>query len=411
MTGRKDAPTTYDQMMAEIDCDEADCMVAKTDAKSTQAQSDRTIQAKNPAMDQADGAKGDSFSNDRPRRRHSSFPPVQRRSSSRRSSHHDQDSDDASDEEKEARVRHRGGGEFDGRAESLVPGPSCTAAAADRVEINAMRSFLTRPPKLAAPIVKCFIQRDRHGLNRLHPVYRLYLEDSEQFLLCAQKRNSSKTSNYLLTMDASPSVRRSGLVVAKLRANWSGSDYIIFDNGLSPAKTAIEANVRNVLGLVEFAYDEMGPGRLNVRIPFVQDSSSLVQWKDPGLDKDTGARRAFDRSVEPSTILLRNKRPQYDAKAGGHVLDFQGRVTMPSIKNFQMQSDAHGTDMVLQFGRVSCPPSGPRHQCKCHKDTFTMDFRHPLSPIQAFAICLATVDTKVADSKVFESVAKLLKRK
>jgi tubby-related protein 1 len=40
-------------------------------------------------------------------------------------------------------------------------------------------------------------------------------------------------------------------------------------------------------------------------------------------------------------------------------------------------------NVILQFGRVN-------------KDTFTMDFQFPLSPLQAFAICLSSFDYKFA---------------
>lgn len=70
-------------------------------------------------------------------------------------------------------------------------------------------------------IPQCFVERDRQGMNRLHPVYRLFLSDGKQFLLCAQKRASSKTANYLLTMEKHPSAsRRDTLIVGKLRSNW-----------------------------------------------------------------------------------------------------------------------------------------------------------------------------------------------
>ena len=44
----------------------------------------------------------------------------------------------------------------------------------------------------------------------------------------------------------------------------------------------------------------------------------------------------------------------------------------------------HADDsVVLQFGRVG-------------KDLFTMDYQWPLSPLQAFAICLSSFDYKLA---------------
>jgi tubby-related protein 1 len=39
--------------------------------------------------------------------------------------------------------------------------------------------------------------------------------------------------------------------------------------------------------------------------------------------------------------------------------------------------------VILQFGRVG-------------KDTFNMDYQHPLSPFQAFAITLSSFDSKLA---------------
>uniref|UniRef100_H3HC00 Tubby C-terminal domain-containing protein n=1 Tax=Phytophthora ramorum TaxID=164328 RepID=H3HC00_PHYRM len=264
-----------------------------------------------------------------------------------------------------------------------------------RTEVDALRSFVMRSPAQGSAAIRCYVERDRQGLNRLHPVFRLFLESEKQFLLCAQKRTSSKTSNYLLTMEQNPTNRRSNLIVGKLRGNWSGSEYTVYDDGMSPSKTALEANVRNILGAVEFSYDEMGPGRLS-------PSGAASPWKDK-LESGSGeSERLF---------VLHNKRPHFDEKTGGHVLDFGGRVTMPSIKNFQMMCDALGDDTVLQFGRVSCQPPGPRTQCKCHKSIFIMDVKYPLSPLQGFAICLATLDTKFTDLKLYDNVSKLMKRK
>ena len=61
---------------------------------------------------------------------------------------------------------------------------------------------------------------------------------------------------------------------------------------------------------------------------------------------------------------------------------------MASVKNFQLierDDDDEGVDAttVLQFGRVST-------------ETFNMDLRHPLSPLQAFALCLSSFDYKLA---------------
>ena len=70
-------------------------------------------------------------------------------------------------------------------------------------------------------------------------------------------------------------------------------------------------------------------------------------------------------------------------QVGAFVLNFGGRVTQASVKNFQLVSaDDHDT-ILLQFGR-------------CGKDIFTMDFAWPLCPLQAFAITLSSFDFKLA---------------
>ena len=83
-------------------------------------------------------------------------------------------------------------------------------------------------------------------------------------------------------------------------------------------------------------------------------------------------------------IPLVNKKPKWDDAHGGHVLNFQGRVTESSVKNFQLcpvdfpsssgsSSDnpapVLNDDVVLQFGRVE-------------KHKFTLDVRYPMSPMQ-----------------------------
>ncbi|KAG6620817.1 Tubby-like protein [Phytophthora cinnamomi] len=363
---------------------------------------DARSEAKSSAVDAIDG---DS------RRRRLSFPssndksPSRKGSSSVSRSHNSEgdfphDSDD-SDQEREAPVINANRELFGAASASSKDGEF--SGETRRAEIDALRSFVMRSPAQGSAAIRCYVERDRQGLNRLHPVFRLFLESGNQFLLCAQKRTSSKTSNYLLTMEQNPTNRRSNLIVGKLRSNWSGSEYTMYDDGMSPDKTALEANIRNILGAVEFSYDDMGPGRLAAQIPLVQSNGAASIWKD----KQTDAGSADSGNL----LMLHNKRPHFDEKTCGHVLDFGGRVTMPSIKNFQMMCDNLGDETVLQFGRVSCQPPGPRRQCKCHKSIFIMDVKYPLSPLQAFAICLATLDTKFTDLKLYDNVSKLIKRK
>ena len=67
-----------------------------------------------------------------------------------------------------------------------------------------------------------------------------------------------------------------------------------------------------------------------------------------------------------------------------YCLNFNGRVTHASVKNFQLVDEADEDErVVLQFGKVG-------------KDMFTMDFQWPMNATQAFAICLTSFDSKLA---------------
>ncbi|KAH8518729.1 hypothetical protein H0E87_000539 [Populus deltoides] len=97
-------------------------------------------------------------------------------------------------------------------------------------------------------------------------------------------------------------------------------------------------------------------------------------------------------SASSGFTVLRNKAPRWHEHLQCWCLNFHGRVTVASVKNFQLvatmdQSQPGGKGdeetVLLQFGKVG-------------DDTFTMDYRQPLSAFQAFALCLTSFGTKLA---------------
>ena len=61
---------------------------------------------------------------------------------------------------------------------------------------------------------------------------------------------------------------------------------------------------------------------------------------------------------------------------GNYRLNFHGRVTVPSVKNFQLVDPRDVNDVICQFGKVD-------------DDRFHLDFKGPLNAYQAFCIALA----------------------
>lgn len=195
----------------------------------------------------------------------------------------------------------------------------------------------------------------------------------------------------------------------------SGSCYTLYDHGRSADKAVTDSSLRRELAVIFFDYDKMGPGRMRVAVPRVNDSGTAVTFKPRApedgleaaalaedrdrvmfLDNKVSARRCFAAPYLSHVLIVCMlnlcpcfQRPKWDDAVGGHVLNFHGRVTKSSIKNFQLACETTGDATVLQFGRVG-------------DETFTMDYEYPLSAVQAFAICLASMDGKIADSKGFE---------
>ena len=50
---------------------------------------------------------------------------------------------------------------------------------------------------------------------------------------------------------------------------------------------------------------------------------------------------------------MRNKPPKWNEQLSAYCLNFRGRVTHASVKNFQLVSDADPEAVILQFGKVA----------------------------------------------------------
>ena len=82
-------------------------------------------------------------------------------------------------------------------------------------------------------------------------------------------------------------------------------------------------------------------------------------------------------------VTMINKSPKWNEQMQAYCLNFGGRVTKASVKNFQLVAGDQQDRTILQFGKVG-------------KDTFTMDYSWPINALQAFAICLTSFDNKLA---------------
>ncbi|KAG1695141.1 hypothetical protein DVH05_020782 [Phytophthora capsici] len=211
-----------------------------------------------------------------------------------------------------------------------------------------------------------------------------------QLLLMAEKQMKNRTSNYHL-FDMTRSValsskfsKKSGNYIGKLRSNFSKKKYVLVGN----------FSRKTELGAMTFGstFNSSEPRRLTVILPPLSkrqqiegltvgntlSSFSMLIDLHRSL---TNADMAVAHSALPpqSLNVFENKEPVFEN--GFYRLNFNGRVSVPSVKNFQLvravgEIPNNERPIYLQFGKVD-------------DKKFHLDFRAPFTPIQAFASALA----------------------
>ncbi|KAH7296248.1 hypothetical protein KP509_26G015500 [Ceratopteris richardii] len=286
--------------------------------------------------------------------------------------------------------------------------------------------------------MQCFIKRDR-----ANSTYYLYLGlsptmtmDNSKFLLAARRVRKATSTDYLISLNADDMSRGSNNYIGKLRSNFLGTKFTIHDTQapvdgtplsvsrackrisskqVSPRVPACNYNIAqisyelNVLGT-------RGPRRLQCTLHSIPAScmelgasaptpteftncteDSIVTLSNSkstsefsSVSSEIASEVSFNKNVSP--LVLKNKAPRWHEQLQCWCLNFKGRVTVASVKNFQLVAalEAGPTlpqseldKVILQFGKIG-------------KDSFTMDYRYPLSAFQAFTICLSSFDTKLA---------------
>ncbi|XP_032074596.1 tubby-related protein 1 [Thamnophis elegans] len=254
------------------------------------------------------------------------------------------------------------------------------------IEEDNLEEFVLQPAPHGMTI-KCRVTRDKRGMDRgLYPTYYLHVDnDKKIFLLAGRKRKKSKTSNYLISTDPTDLSRDGENFIGKLRSNLMGTRFSVFDNGVNPDRANADwSNVRQELAAVIYETNVLGfkgPRKMTVVIPGMDSDNERVPIR-PRNDND-GLLMRWQNKIMDSLIELHNKAPVWNDETQSYVLNFHGRVTHASVKNFQIVHNEDPEYIVLQFGRVA-------------DDVFTMDYNYPLCAVQAFAIALSSFDGKLA---------------
>ncbi|KAK3858867.1 hypothetical protein Pcinc_034963, partial [Petrolisthes cinctipes] len=284
-------------------------------------------------------------------------------------------------------------GDQQGRPGSAESDGSDVQSLAGNLDNGAALERFVLEPAREGSLVKCRISRDRKGMDRgLFPTYFLHMERDDGkkvFLLAGRKRKKSATSNYLISADPTDLSRGGESFCGKLRSNLLGTQFTIFDGGEGKKKNATSTTTeknssRQELSAVIYETNVLGfkgPRKMTVILPGMTAEHQRVEFK-ASVEHDSLIERWKSKNMD-QLIELCNKTPVWNDDTQSYVLNFHGRVTQASVKNFQIVHESDVDYIIMQFGRVA-------------EDVFTMDYRYPMCALQAFGIALSSFDSKLA---------------
>ncbi len=289
----------------------------------------------------------------------------------------------------------------------------------EALQLNRIGFVLSAFPSSAGTL-KCRVYRER-GVLRGRDIYRLYTDpmgkSMEQFLLAAKRLPSSVVRGAYYSMYSKGNIGEQqhapraksvhlGEVRAKSRYN---TEFEVFQttSGTRQELAAINYPTAGSFEALESDRNKVTkpkenepidtPRMVEVALPCIEteldcrsdngttktnhhdaEEISLMKYlKSGGMSNDNSSNR-FEEQRQP--FLLQNRQPRWSPQNRRYVLNFQGRVKMTSVKNFQLVCQGDTDEKIrLQFGRAS-------------RDEFTLDFSWPLSPVQALAIAITSFD-------------------
>ncbi len=234
--------------------------------------------------------------------------------------------------------------------------------------------------------VQCTLLRDRFS-SRMFPEYQLVLDKTKKPILLGRKQSMNTTSNYhvfdltrgVISVENHKYTKKSGNYLGKLRSsNMDSTDYVLVTKTSGRQEVLAVSYERPTM--MSQIVDGSQPRKLNVVIPRLDgDSVPVPHQVTAGKGSVSGTSTMAEYLTDPVAAQanqfyrLMSKEPVYEK--GNYRLNFYGRVSKPSVKNFQIVSVDDPEDIICQFGKVG-------------EDKFHLDFKAPMTAFQAFGVAL-----------------------
>ena len=240
--------------------------------------------------------------------------------------------------------------------------------------------------------------RRSRGSGVLKECFDVFERTSGRHLMHARLKLNSSRGNLFVISEVG--VGGELKTIGRMQKNFSGTEFRVFafhDDDASPSSPSsphdtFENLLRTETEVGGICYQKNYFGnKPRVMTAYVTDSNSFLTSPPTIVGKPSSQKMAA-RMTRPGSVKLHNCPPRWNEAVSAYVLNFYGRVTQASVKNFQIVRSGvgpdggpggrHDNDVMIQFGRTGC-------------NHFSMDYKF-VSPLQAFAIALSSLTPKFA---------------
>ena len=249
-----------------------------------------------------------------------------------------------------------------------------------------LRSLLLEPA-CSSKLVRCYVVRHKSRMGGGHrfDFFMSLSPTNDMYCFTGKKQSVAKGCYYSISLDQEESKRSKAATtdsfIGKVRSDRKSMEYTLYDDGAAP-ETKEKGTLRRELLYVNFinSLRNRNPGAMEVIVPRVDPEGKPVMVRPAQVGQDGLAERHKNPAKVNDLVSLKNREPKWNPASNMYQLDFQGRATMASCKNIQLHAkDGPDNDICFLMGKVD-------------DNKFNIDFKHPMSCLQAFAFALIVFD-------------------
>lgn len=212
----------------------------------------------------------------------------------------------------------------------------------------------------------CQLHRKRKDMGGYPHTYEVRTDHSNERVMTALKADEQSNSRIFVCEADENTSEFCEDFIGMVKPNFWGTNFTLFDCGhnlpklrnAAPLLKDFPVRDRQALSSIGFETNLLGECPRKITLDFTRD----------------GEKCHYE-----------NVAPRWDPKLNSYALPFFGRVKLASAKNFQLVANNDHNDIYLMFGKIQ-------------KDVFCLDFRHPITPLDAMAVAIAALAKKRAVS-------------